>query len=92
MWRWISACPRPVSGACGRPACRVCRATPYAVLGVTPDMPLAAIRKVWRDRVRASHPDRLMARGVPEEALKLAEARLIAANRAWEEIQDDRAA
>jgi DnaJ like chaperone protein len=82
------ACFRRLRAACmpGLPR------DPYAVLGVTPDMPLAAIRKVWRDRVRASHPDRLMARGVPEEALKLAEARLIAANRAWEEIQDDRAA
>ncbi|MDE9450889.1 molecular chaperone DjiA [Aliiroseovarius sp. Z3] len=59
---------------------------PYDVLGVTRDMPLDEIRKVWRAEVRDSHPDRMFARGVPEEAVKLAEKRLIAVNRAWEEI------
>ena len=29
----------------------------------------------------------MMARGVPEEAIKLAQSRLIAINNAWEEIQ-----
>ena len=59
---------------------------PYAVLGVSPDMPLDEIRKVWRQMVRDSHPDRMMARGVPEEAIKLAEKRMVDINRAWEEI------
>ena len=49
-------------------------------------MPIDDIRKVWRDAVRESHPDRLMARGLPEEAIKLAEARLIAVNTAWDQI------
>ena len=38
--------------------------------------------------MRETHPDRMMARGVPEEAIKLAEHRLIAINRAWEEINE----
>jgi len=59
---------------------------PYAVLGVTPDMPLDEIRKAWRRQVRDSHPDRMQARGVPQEALKLAEKRIRDINRAWEEI------
>ncbi len=59
---------------------------PYDVLGVTPQTPLADIRKAWRDAVRESHPDRMIARGVPQEAIKLAETRLIAVNRAWEDI------
>jgi DnaJ like chaperone protein len=59
---------------------------PYQVLGVTRDTPMAVIRKVWRNEVRECHPDRMIARGVPEEAIKLAEKRLIAVNRAWEEI------
>jgi DnaJ like chaperone protein len=37
--------------------------------------------------VRNNHPDRLIARGVPPEAIKLAERRLIAINVAWEEIR-----
>ncbi len=59
---------------------------PYTVLGVRPDAPMDEIRAVWRTEVRASHPDQLAARGVPEEAVKLAEKHLIAVNRAWEEI------
>lgn len=59
---------------------------PYTVLGVTPDMQVSEIRRVWRRLVRETHPDAMMARGLPEEAIKLAEKRLIAINRAWEEI------
>ena len=60
---------------------------PFEVLGVTPDTPREEIRAAWRAMVRESHPDRLIARGLPEEAVKLAEKRLIAANRAWEQIE-----
>lgn len=60
---------------------------PYTVLGVTPDTPIDEIRKVWRQQVRDTHPDRMMARGVPKEAIRLAEKRLIAINRAWDEIK-----
>ena len=60
---------------------------PYTVLGVSPDMPLPQIRKVWRGLVRESHPDRMVARGLPQEAVKMSEKRLVAINRAWEEIQ-----
>ena len=63
-------------------------ADPYDVLGVTPDMPMTDIRAAWRALVRDTHPDRMMARGVPEEAIKLAEKRLIAVNRAWERITE----
>ncbi len=63
---------------------------PYAVLGVDPAMPLEAIRLAWRAQVREYHPDRLIARGVPEEAVKIAEKHMIAVNRAWEEIQEAR--
>ncbi len=59
---------------------------PHTVLGVTPDTPLPEIRAQWRRLVRDSHPDVMIARGVPEEAVKLAEKRLIAINQAWEEI------
>lgn len=59
---------------------------PYAVLGVDPEDDMTAIRAAWRNAVRESHPDRMMSRGVPEEAIKMAEKRLIAINRAWEEI------
>jgi DnaJ like chaperone protein len=65
---------------------------PYDVLGVSPDMPMPAIRAVWAGAVRETHPDRLIARGLPPEAVQLAENRLRAINLAWEAINRDRAA
>lgn len=60
---------------------------PFDVLGVEPGTPTDEVRAAWRQMVRDSHPDRMMARGVPEEAIRMAEKRLIAINRAWEKIQ-----
>ncbi len=60
---------------------------PYTVLGVSPDIPLDEIRKAFRRLVRENHPDAMIARGVPEEALQLAQKRMADINRAWEEIE-----
>ncbi|OSP53839.1 molecular chaperone DjiA [Pseudoruegeria sp. SK021] len=60
---------------------------PYDVLGVSPEDDPAEIRTAWRELVRQTHPDQMIARGVPPEALKLAEKRMVAINRAWEQIQ-----
>ena len=38
-----------------------------------------------------THPDRMQARGVPIEAVKLAEKRLIQINEAWGKIKKERA-
>lgn len=59
---------------------------PYAVLGVPAGAPLNDVRKAWREAVKASHPDVMMARGVPPEAVQLAEDRMRAINAAWEAI------
>ncbi|MBM9595765.1 molecular chaperone DjiA [Roseitranquillus sediminis] len=64
---------------------------PYDVLGVEPGTPVAEVRAAWRRLVRETHPDRMLARGVPEEAIKLAEKRLVAINRAWREISGEAA-
>lgn len=60
----------------------------YDVLGVTPETPLEDIRKAWRAKVRDTHPDRLMARGLPEEAITLATKHMIAVNTAWETLSE----
>jgi DnaJ like chaperone protein len=65
---------------------------PYEVLGIDPGASLDAARAAWKQAVRDSHPDRMMARGVPAEAVKLAERRLVAVNAAWEAISSQRAA
>ena len=59
---------------------------PYCVLGVDPTADAETVRRAWRALMREYHPDRMFARGVPEEAMKLAEKRLIQANWAYEEI------
>lgn len=65
---------------------------PYDVLGVEPGATLAQVRAAFRQAVRENHPDRLVARGLPEEAVRLAEDRLVAINRAWEDISRRQAA
>ncbi|MGL5008557.1 MAG: TerB family tellurite resistance protein, partial [Paracoccaceae bacterium] len=65
---------------------------PYDVLGVPHDAAIEDIRRAWRQAVKDSHPDAMLARGVPPEALRLAERRLIDINRAWDEIRSKVAA
>ncbi|WP_118135233.1 molecular chaperone DjiA [Oceanicella sp. SM1341] len=64
---------------------------PYDVLGVEHSDDMRTIRARWRALVRDTHPDRLVARGVPEEAITLATRRLAAINEAWEAIQREHA-
>lgn len=64
---------------------------PWDVLGVAPGTPVDQVHDIWRQLVRDSHPDRMIARGVPEEAVRMAEKRLIAINRAWEAISEGHA-
>lgn len=59
---------------------------PYTVLGVSPETSIEDVRKAWRVLVRETHPDALIARGLPEEAVKIAEKKMIDVNRAWEAI------
>lgn len=65
---------------------------PYAVLGVAEIASIEEVRSAWKRAVRASHPDAMIARGVPAEAVKLATRRLIAINAAWAEISAKQAA
>ena len=65
---------------------------PYDVLGVARDAPVDQVRAAWRQAVRENHPDRLISRGLPEEAIRLAENRMAAINRAWDEINGKKAA
>ena len=59
---------------------------PFAVLGIDATNDMDKVKSIWRQQVRECHPDIMMARGVPEEAVKLAEKRLIQINRAYDEI------
>lgn len=67
-------------------------ADPHTILELPPDATLAQARAAFRRLVRATHPDVLRARGVPDEGLGVAEERLKALNRAWEAVQARHAA
>ena len=62
---------------------------PYNILGVDPDMPIEEIRQSWRKLVRTTHPDQMIARGVPEEAIRIATKQLTDINNAWEKINQE---
>ena len=59
---------------------------PWAILGLEPGASPEELRRRYRALVRRLHPDRMIARGVPEEARKLAEERLAAITAAYGEL------
>jgi DnaJ like chaperone protein len=66
------------------------RADPYAVLGVAREASDEEIKRTYRLLVRENHPDSLIARGVPEEFIALANEKLAAINGAYETIRRSR--
>lgn len=65
-------------------------ADPYVILGVAFEAPEEEIRRTYRRLVRENHPDSLIARGVPEEFVKLATNKLASINGAFDVIEKER--
>lgn len=63
---------------------------PYEVLGLGPEASDADLKAHYRREVQETHPDRLIARGVPEEFVRIANDRLAALNEAWSKICAER--
>ncbi|MEM8741184.1 MAG: DnaJ family molecular chaperone [Pseudomonadota bacterium] len=63
------------------------RWNPWEVLGVGLGESDDELRQRYRTLVRASHPDQLIARGLPEEMIALATRRIADINRAYEELR-----
>ena len=63
---------------------------PYEVLGLGPEASDADLKAHYRREVQETHPDRLIARGVPEEFVRIANDRLAALNEAWAKICAER--
>jgi DnaJ like chaperone protein len=66
------------------------RGNPYAVLGIAPDASAEDIKAQYRREVRETHPDVMIARGVPEEFVRIANDRLAALNAAYAQISAER--
>ena len=63
---------------------------PYVILGISYVAGEEEIKQTYRRLVRENHPDSLMARGVPEEFIKLANDKLAAINNAYDKIRAER--
>jgi len=63
---------------------------PYVILGLSYSADDNELRQTYRRLVRENHPDSLMARGVPQEFIKLATDKLAAINTAYEKICAER--
>jgi len=63
---------------------------PYVILGIGYTADEDEIKQTYRRLMRENHPDSLMARGVPEEFIKLANDKVAAINSAYEKIKGER--
>jgi DnaJ like chaperone protein len=62
----------------------------YAVLGLTRNASDDEIKHTYRQLVREHHPDRLVAKGMPEEFVERANKTLAAINAAYDRIEKER--
>ena len=63
---------------------------PYLILGAAREWSFDRLRRHYRALVVENHPDKAIARGLPEEFIAVANDRLAALNRAWERIEKER--
>jgi len=59
----------------------------YAVLGVSEDMSLEEIKKIYRKKRKEFHPDSLISKGLPEELINKAKEKFIEIQEAYEAIK-----
>jgi DnaJ like chaperone protein len=59
----------------------------YGVLGLTPAATEAEVKKAYRRLMSQNHPDKLVAKGLPEEMMKLAKEKTQKISKAYETIQ-----
>lgn len=65
--------------------------SPYTILGIDDTASPEAVKQAWKDLARRYHPDRLRARGVPDEAARLAERRMSDINAAYDSLRKNTA-
>lgn len=66
------------------------RQNPYDVLGVAPEIADEDLRRHYHRLMQENHPDKLMARGMPQEFIDIANRKIAAFNEAYAEIRKER--
>ena len=59
---------------------------PYLILGVDEDISDTDLKRAYRRMAAANHPDRMIARGLPQELVGLANHKMAMVNKAYAEI------
>lgn len=62
----------------------------YAILGVKPSANQQEVKRAYRKKMSQNHPDKLIARGLPEHMIKAANEKTQQIRRAYEEILKNR--
>ena len=74
----------------GRPSRSADLATAYAVLGLNPDVNDSDLKKAYRKLMSQHHPDKLVAKGLPAEMMKLAKEQTQEIQTAYDKIRQAR--
>lgn len=62
----------------------------YQILGVTPESSNYEVKSAYKKLVREYHPDKLIAKGVPEDFVKIANEKMAEINSAYDQISKER--
>jgi len=62
----------------------------YAVLGCSPDDDDDQVKRCYRQRVQEYHPDKIAAKGLPDEFTRFAQDKFREIQEAWEEVKAER--
>ena len=63
---------------------------PYQILGLTRKASDKAVKKAYRKLIRENHPDMLIAQGMPQEFIDVANQKMAAINAAYDRIEKER--
>ena len=62
----------------------------YEILGLKPGASEETIKKTYRNLIKENHPDRLIAKGMPQEFIDIANEKMAAINAAYDLVEKER--